>query len=89
MNPDLLNDQCISYHESRRGGIIARLVRKCTAWAWKHQVHAPIDRMYERGLINSRVLHEAKDYASRIINQTPPMPLYSANGDSVPSRVRP
>lgn len=66
------NDRNISYHESQNGGIIARIVRRMTRWAWKAHVHAPINRMHERGLINSRVYHEAHDYATRIIHETKP-----------------
>lgn len=67
-----LNDQRVSYYESRKGGIIARGVRRVTRWAWKHQVRAPINRMYERGLIKSAVFHEAHDFATRVIYSTPP-----------------
>lgn len=66
------NDQNISYYESRKGGIFARLVRRCTRWAWKAHVRAPINRMKERGLIDSRTFHEAHDYATRIIYESKP-----------------
>lgn len=71
MSHDELNDRRVSYYESRKGGVVARIVRWLTRWAWKRHVRAPIDRMFERGLINSRVYHEAHDYATRIIYSTP------------------
>lgn len=66
------NDLNISYYESKKGEWIQRIVRRLTRWAWASQVRAPINRMHERGLINSRVFHEAHDYATRIIYATPP-----------------
>lgn len=67
-----LNDQRISYHESRRGGFFKRMVRALTRWAWRDQVRQPINRMFERGLIDSRAYHEAHDYVNRIVNCTSP-----------------
>lgn len=66
------NDRNISYHESLKGGLLARLVRRLTRWAWKAHVRAPINRMHERGLISSFVYHEAHDYATRIIYSVSP-----------------
>lgn len=69
---DQINDRNISYHESKHGGAVARFVRFLTRWAWKYHVRNPINRMYERGLINSFTYHEAHDYATRIIYGTKP-----------------
>lgn len=66
------NDLNISYYESKKGGWIQRIVRRLTRWAWASHVRAPINRMHERGLINSQVYHEAHDYATRMIYATPP-----------------
>lgn len=72
MTHEKLNDLRVSYYEAKKGGWLQRLVRRLTRWAWKAHVRAPINRMHERGLIDSRVYHEAHDYATRIIYETPP-----------------
>lgn len=69
---DYLNDRRISYNAARKGGWFERLVRRLTRRFWADQVRDPINRMFERGLINSRVFHEAHDYATRVIYATPP-----------------
>lgn len=66
------NDLNIGYHDSRKGGVIQRIVRRLTRWAWKSQVRAPIDRAFERGQISSVVYHEMHDYATRVINTIKP-----------------
>ncbi len=60
------NDWRIARFESRKGGWIHRLVRHLTKWAWKSQLRAPINRMYERGLIDSYTFHEATEFANRL-----------------------
>lgn len=67
-----INDRKISFHESKHGGWFARVVRHCTRRYWGRQVHHVLDRLYERGLINSRALHEGADYATRLVMATPP-----------------
>lgn len=67
-----LNDLECSYYDAMKGGAIQRLVRRLTRWAWKFQVRAPINRMKERGLIDSHAFHEAHDYATRVINCSKP-----------------
>lgn len=69
---DYLNDRRISYSASRKGGPIERLIRRLTRRFWADQVRDPINRMFERGLIDSRVYHEAHDYATRVIYSTKP-----------------
>lgn len=72
MTHEKLNDWRISYVAARKGGWLERLVRRLTRRFWVDQVRDPINRMYERGLIDSRVYHEAHDYATRVIYATPP-----------------
>lgn len=64
------NDLKICYYQSRKGGWFSRLARACTRWAWKGHVRDPINRMFERGLIDSYTYHEAHDYATRLIYGT-------------------
>jgi len=72
-NPPVdLNDRRISYHASQKGGFLGRIIRKMTRRFWADQVRDPINRLYERGVINSKVYHEAHDYATRVIYATPP-----------------
>jgi hypothetical protein len=77
MTHQKLNDLRISYRASKNGGWLHRAVRRLTRWAWASQVRDPINRMRERGLIDSSVYHEAHDYATRLINATPPPALVS------------
>lgn len=57
----------IAYHDSKLGGIIHRIVRRLSKWAWKSQVRAPINRMFERGIITSKAYHEAHAYADAML----------------------
>jgi hypothetical protein len=66
------NNSLIAFYDSQKGGIFARFVRRCTRWAWASQVRAPINRMYEIGMIDSRVFHEAHAYADKVIHATKP-----------------
>lgn len=62
------NNKNIALHESKHGGVFHRLVRKLTKFAWKHQVSNPVNWLYEKNLINSKALHEAHEYTTKLIN---------------------
>lgn len=72
MNSLQENDHWIAFYDSQKGGWMHRLVRKVTRRFWKDVVRAPINRMYERGLINSTTLHEAYAYADRVLSAKAP-----------------
>lgn len=72
MNSLQNNDHWIAFQDSQKGGLLHRCVRRITRWAWKDIVRAPINRMHERGLINSQTLHEAHAYADRVLSATKP-----------------
>jgi hypothetical protein len=65
-------DRQISYYVATKGGWFENLIRRLTRRYWADQVRDPINRMYERGLINSDAFHEAHDYATRVIYATKP-----------------
>lgn len=60
-------DSRIARYECRKGGILARLIRRLTSWAWKPIVRAPMNRMHERGLIDSHTLHEAHAFTTKLM----------------------
>lgn len=62
------HDRRIARHDARQGGWLHRIARRLTRPFWRTIVKAPINRMYERGLLTSLAYHEAHAYADRLLN---------------------
>jgi hypothetical protein len=86
MNQAQENDYNSALSTRRQGGWFKRLVRACTRWAWADQVRAPLNRLSERGLINSHVLHEGMAWTNCLLSGKFTLtPTYYVS----PERVRP
>ncbi len=81
MNYAQRNDRHICYEQSQKGGFLARIVRRLTRWAWRQQVYHVVDRLHERGLIDTNALHEGRYYAQRLIDCEEPrcLPVFKLN----------